>query len=177
MGKSELDIYQEDDDAGRFLQVLELFDLTQHVSHSTHKYGNTLDLIITRANDDLVGRCFVHDPLISDHLAVHVSLRLAKLPPERRTMSYCRIRAIDFYEFCCDLENSSLVRDAETTDLSDFVNKYNNTLKSLSHFGLPPHGTTTKFYLRTDVVELWSDVGVPQNSSVIVLDSKSRAAR
>ena len=122
---------QEDDDARPLLQVLELFDLTQHVSHSTHKYGNTLDLIITRASDDLVGKCFVHDPLISDHLAVHVSLRLAKLPPERRTMSYRRIRAIDFHEFCRDLENSSLVRDAETSDLSDFVNKYNNTLKSL----------------------------------------------
>ena len=36
---------QEDDHARRFLQVLELFDLTQQVSHSTHKYGNTLDLI------------------------------------------------------------------------------------------------------------------------------------
>ena len=122
---------QEDDDARRFLQVLELFDLTQYVSHSTHKYGNTPDLIITRANDDLVGKCFVHDPLISDHLPFHVSLRLAKLPPERRTMSYRRIRAIDFHELCRDLENSSLVRDAETSDLSDFVNKYNNTLKSL----------------------------------------------
>ena len=105
---------QEDDDTRRFLQVLELFDLTQHVSHSNYKYGNTLDLIITRANDDLVGQCFVHDPLISDHLAVHVSLHLAKLPPERRSMSYRRIRAIDFHEFCRDLENSSLVRDAET---------------------------------------------------------------
>ncbi|XP_068741907.1 uncharacterized protein [Montipora capricornis] len=122
---------QEDDDARRFLQVLELHDLTQHVSHSTHKYVYTLDLIITRANDDLVGKCFVHDPLISDHLAAHVSLRLAKLPPERRTMSYRRIHAIDFHELCRDLENSSLVRDAETSDLSDFVNKYSNTLKSL----------------------------------------------
>ena len=58
-------------------------------------------------------------------------MRLAKLPTERRTMSYRRIRAIDFHEFCRDLENSSLVRDAETSDLSDFVNKYNNILKSL----------------------------------------------
>ena len=119
------------------LSVLQLFDLTQHVSHSTHKYGNSLDLITTRANDDVVGKWFVHDPLISDYLAVHVSLRLAKLLPERRTMSYRRIRAIDFHEFCRDLENSSLVRDAETSDLSDFVNKYNNILKSLLDTNAP----------------------------------------
>ena len=42
-------------------------------------------------------RSYGNQPLISDHLAVHVSLRLAKLPPERRTMSYRRIRAIDFH--------------------------------------------------------------------------------
>ena len=46
-------------------------------------------------------------------------------------LSYRRIRGIDFHEFCRDLENSSLVRDAETSNLSDFVNKYNSTLKSL----------------------------------------------
>ena len=124
--------------------VLQLFDLTQHVSHLTHKYGNSLDLITRRANDDVVGKCFVHDPLISDHLAVHVSLRLAKLLPERRTMSYRRIRAIDFHEFCRDLENSSLVRDAETSDLSDLVNKYNNTLKSLLDTYAPLRTKTIK---------------------------------
>ena len=64
-------------------------------------------------------------------LAVHVSLRLAKLPPERRTMSCRRIHAIDFHKFCRDLDYSSLVRDAETSDLYNFVNKYNNKLKSL----------------------------------------------
>ena len=115
----------------KIMTLLELFDLTQHVSYSTYKKGHTLDLIITRAHDDLVGECFVQDPFISDHLAVHSSLCLAKLPPKRQKMSYRKIRAINYDEFCCDLENSSLVNDAETSDLSDLVNKYNNTLKSL----------------------------------------------
>ena len=37
-----------DCDARRFLQVLESFDLIQHVSEVTHRNGHILDLIITR---------------------------------------------------------------------------------------------------------------------------------
>ena len=73
-----------DCDARRFLQVLESFDLIQHVSEATHKKGHILDLIITRAHEKLVGRCTVDNPFVSDHLAVHSLLDLAKLPLERK---------------------------------------------------------------------------------------------
>ena len=60
-----------DCDARRFLQVLESFDLIQHVSEATHKKGHILDLIITRTHEKLVGRCTVDNPFVSDYLAVH----------------------------------------------------------------------------------------------------------
>ena len=66
-----------DCDARRFLQVLESFDLIQHVSEATHKKGHILDLIITRTHEKLVGRCTVDNPFVSDHLAVHSLLDLA----------------------------------------------------------------------------------------------------
>ena len=61
---------QEDDDTCRFLEVCELFDLTQYVSHSIHKYGNTLDLII------IIGKTGWHSGqqqqtgLLLNHIAV-----------------------------------------------------------------------------------------------------------
>ena len=61
----------------------------------------------------------MEDLFISDHLAVHSSLRLAKLPLERKKILYRKIRAIDYDEFCDHLKNSSLGRDAVTLDLVD----------------------------------------------------------
>ena len=61
---------QEDDDTCPFLEVCELFDLTQYVSHSIHKYGNTLDLII------IIGKTGWHSGqqqqtgLLLNHIAV-----------------------------------------------------------------------------------------------------------
>ncbi|XP_066016040.1 uncharacterized protein [Pocillopora verrucosa] len=120
-----------DCDARRFLQVLESFDLIQHVSEATHKNGHVLDLIITRAHEKLVGRCTVDNPFVSDHLAVHSLLDLAKLPLERKQISYRKIRDIDFSEFCGQLENTRLVRDAASFSLGELVYEYNTTLKSL----------------------------------------------
>ena len=120
-----------DCDARRFLQVLESFDLIQHVSEVTHKNGHILDLIITRSHEKLVGRCTVDNPFVSDHLAVHSLLDLAKIPLERKRISYRKIRDIDFSEFCGQLEDTRLVRDAASFSLGELVYEYNTTLKSL----------------------------------------------
>ena len=120
-----------DCDARRFLQVLESFDLIQHVSEATHKGGHILDSIITRTHEKLVSRCAVDNPFVSDHLAVHSLLDLAKIPLERKRISYRKIRDIDFSEFCGQLEDTRLVRDAASFNLGELAYEYNTTLKSL----------------------------------------------
>ncbi|XP_068738966.1 uncharacterized protein [Montipora capricornis] len=101
------------------------------VSEVTHKEGHILDLIITRSHEKLVGRCTVDNPFVSDHLVVHSLLDLAKIPLERKRISYRKIRDIDFSEFCGQLEDTRLVRDAASFSLGDLVYEYNTTLKSL----------------------------------------------
>ena len=120
-----------DCDARRVLQVLESFDLIQYVSEATDKKGRILDLIITRTHKKLVGLCTVDNPFVSDHLAVHSLLDLAKIPLECKRISYRKIRDIDFSEFCGQLEDTSLVRDAASFSLGELVNEYNTTFKSL----------------------------------------------
>ena len=97
----------------------------------THKKGHILDLIITRSHEKLVGRCTVNNPFVSDHLVVHSLLDLAKIPLERKRISYRKIRDIDFSEFCGQLEDTRLERDAASFSLGDLVYEYNTTLKSL----------------------------------------------
>ena len=120
-----------DCDARRFLQVLESFDLIQHVPEASHKKGQILDLIITRTHEKLFGLCTVDNPFVSDHLAGNSLLDLAKIPFERKRISYRKIRDIDFSEVCGQLEDTSLVRDAASFSLGELVYEYNTTLKSL----------------------------------------------
>lgn len=57
--------------AARFQDLLEVFNLVQHVQGSTHTSGHTLDLVISRHGEEPVKNVRVTDPVISDHSAVH----------------------------------------------------------------------------------------------------------
>ena len=54
-----------DQNARRFLDLLDTFNLKQHISTPTHRSGHTLDLIITRENDKIASNFIVYDPVIS----------------------------------------------------------------------------------------------------------------
>ena len=64
-----------------FLQLLESFNLTQHVCEPTHPSGHTLDLIITTKDENRIGPFFVTDSILSDHNLVNGSFSLFKNPP------------------------------------------------------------------------------------------------
>ena len=65
----------EDRPAQRFSDLLDIFNLVQHVKGETHRNGHTLDLIITRSDEaSLVSNVHITDPIISDHFAVHCEL-------------------------------------------------------------------------------------------------------
>ena len=57
--------------ARQFLDLLDSFDLVQHVGEKTHANGHTLDLVISNAMDHFVNDVKTTDPVIPDHLAVH----------------------------------------------------------------------------------------------------------
>ena len=91
----------------------------------THKKGHTLDLIMTRIDDRLVTNIEIHDPMLSDHLAVSCTLQLEK-PPLGVEIQYRRLRNIDMDGFNNDLRNLNFRSDAE---LPAIVDQYEKTLK------------------------------------------------
>jgi len=60
--------------ASSFLNLLDVFSLTQHVTFPTHSSGHTLDLIITRSCSTTISSINFTDPNISDHYAVLFSV-------------------------------------------------------------------------------------------------------
>ena len=130
--------------------------MIQHVSEATHKKGDILDLIITRTHEKLVGLCTVDNPFVSVHLAVNSLLDLAKIPLECKRISYRKIRDIHFSEFCGQLEDTSLVRDAASFSLGELVYEYNTTFKSL----LDSHAPLKTKTITLRLTALWYTEGL-----------------
>ena len=61
-----------DHNTRKFLDLLHCFNLDVYNDHSsTHKDNHKLDLVFGRSDEDLVAGFHVHDPIISDHFAIH----------------------------------------------------------------------------------------------------------
>ena len=111
-------------DTTKFNNILESFNLKQHVNGPTHKKGHTLDLIMTRA--ELVTNIEIRDPVLSDHSAVHCMLRLNKPPLEQTEIQYrenCNKES-----FNEDLKNYTLLL-GNHQKLSVIVEHYEKTLE------------------------------------------------
>ena len=67
-------------DTRRFLDILEVADLRQHVEGPTHVAGHTIDLLITRSSNTFLNKIRIDIPHMSDHSAIHCTLRLTKPP-------------------------------------------------------------------------------------------------
>ena len=78
--------------------LLESFNLKQHVVTPTQSRGYTLDLIITRSEDDLVDGIVVKDPTLSDHFAVHCILKLTKPRAKQHEIRHGKLHELYRYE-------------------------------------------------------------------------------
>ena len=129
-------------DATKLHNLLDSFNLKQHVTR-THSRGHTLDLIITRSEDDLVDGIVVRDPTLSDHFAVHCTLRI-KPRAEQHEIRYRKLRSVHMSALCKDLRDSIVLQE-NITDLPTLVDKYETELKRVLDIKAPEkndHGET-----------------------------------
>ena len=117
--------------AKKINEVLYAFGLKQHITDSTHSKGHTIDLIISRSNDDpKIDSIYIGD-LISDHRAVHCRFNLDKPKRILNEKQYRKIKAIDLDEFKADIQNSKLVKDFQDYKLDDLVELYDTELLAI----------------------------------------------
>lgn len=85
--------------AKRFADLLESYDLKQHVNCGTHTSGHTLDLVITRSDDSLIKDTKVKDPVISDHLAIHCVLSIQKPQFRKKLINVRKLHSLNMDSF------------------------------------------------------------------------------
>lgn len=112
-----------------FSQLIDSFGLTQHVNQATHRSGNMLDLVISRAHQSL-GNLNVIDTLLSDHFNITFNIPVAKPPLPKKEINYRNLKSIDIECFSKDIQNS-IMMNLETDDVDELANAYNSVLSDL----------------------------------------------
>ena len=118
-----------DSDAMKFADILDSLGLIQHVTCPTHISGHTLDLIITRNEDNIIVSPPVCDTFLSDHSTLLCDVAFEKAPPVRNTIQLRRLKHIDLEIFRKDL-SIQLNKMRDTTDLEPLVDTLNTSLRS-----------------------------------------------
>jgi len=129
--------------AADFLSVCSSFSLTQHVTGPTQRYGNTLDLVLSREDDTLVTSATATDHGFPDHYPVftHLSLRKPKLPTKE--VSYRKLNTVGSQTLDEAISQSALLSASlEGTPLSELPVLYNTELRTILD-DLAPQKTRT----------------------------------
>jgi hypothetical protein len=120
------------------MDLLHSFNLTQHISGPTHKNNHTLDLIITRSDEQFAWNFSVHDPGISDHFAVHCYLSIKKPPALKKEFTYRKLRSVDLTQFNLDVANSPLLSSSESS-LAPLCDQYDTIISAIVDSHAPVH--------------------------------------
>ena len=118
-------------DATRFGELLDLFNLKQHVCVPTHKRGHILDLVITRnETEGALGlkNVTVMEQFISDHKAVCFNLNLRKPLNERRTVVSRKLKGFDFDAFNEMIGSSGLSDGCISQSVESLAKEYDEVL-------------------------------------------------
>ena len=79
-----------DTEKKQFEDLLEAFSMTQHVEGPTHSRGYTLDLAMSRVDDDTVESCSTSH-FISDHNAILVRLNTGRAHLPRKMITFRKL--------------------------------------------------------------------------------------
>ena len=111
----DFNIHTNDDenpDSFIFNEMLEALGLVQHIQFSTHKYGNTLDQVITKCDQSLSVATTSRGPAFSDHYAVHCRLNLIQADPEIKVVKSRNLKSVDVNKLGQDIQNKLLNLDS-----------------------------------------------------------------
>ena len=119
----------DDPDMNTLSDLLDSFDLVNHVSFPTHRSMNTLDLVITCGDTN-----FIRNPsqgrLFSDHNIVHFQVVTTKQPSDFKVCKYRKLKNIVRENFQKDISESVEQLDLENLGGPDeCLHAYNNIMQ------------------------------------------------
>lgn len=120
-----------DNDTKKFMDLLETFSLSQHVSGPTHLSGHSLDLIITRSSDDVVLASPKVTFPISDHFIIQCPIGFPRPALSCKELTFRKLKNIDIVEFSADIASSMLCASVDCDNIDALSDCFNMTLTDI----------------------------------------------
>ena len=95
LGDFNIHVNSASSESNKFQSLLDMYNLSQNVTSPTHNHGHTLDLVITRTDDETINETAVTDPLISDHSAITLTLNTSRPPRPKKTVTFRSFKKLD----------------------------------------------------------------------------------
>ena len=124
---------QEDPDTGIFIDTITALGLDQHVAFATHNKGNILDLVMAEPLGKINVTSCTPGPFPLDHCAVKFTISVNKQHMERKEITFCHTKDIDYEIFTKDLH----MDDIKGSELDSMVESFNNSLQTTLDFHAP----------------------------------------
>ena len=121
----------QDKEGVEFSSLVESLGMTQHVTEPTHRSGHTLDLVLTRNQDNIMPHVAVKDDCFPDHYPVFCELPLQCLKAKTQVITYRKTKAIQPDSFISDILASSLPTIPSYTPSDSAISLYNSVLSSI----------------------------------------------
>ena len=126
-----------------FHSLIESFDFIQKVNFPTHIHGHTLDLVLTKSNNDNIFNVHTTDAF-SDHFSISFTLNLSTpIFQTNTTVTFRKYRKIDKEKLKTDLLASDLLNNP-SKEADTLYEQYHTTLSTLIDKHTPPHIKNTK---------------------------------
>ena len=129
----------------KLLNLLETYNLVQHITEPTHRIQHLLDYIISDAELVSAG---VSD-FVSDHCALHASLVCTRSHPKRKQITFRQLKTIDHDLLFADIGKINFNLDSKNVD--SIVDNYNTVFTSL----LDKHAPLKTDYVVPRDVQPW----------------------
>ena len=133
-----------DDDSVRFSELIESFNMIQHVVGPTHLHGGTLDLVATFSDTQLSR--IVIDPagMISDHSLVTAFMTVHHRVDPARTRQVRSWKKVDLSAFREAIRESALANPSPTSTSSELFEIYDGCLRRIADRFAPEHTACSK---------------------------------
>ncbi len=102
----DINIHVETDESAsvKFHEIIDIFDLKQHVTGPTHIKGHTIDVIITRNDKSAVKEVLITQYNLSHHFLIDFVFSAELVESHTKTITYRNIKKVNCKMFCNDIK-------------------------------------------------------------------------
>ena len=110
--------FNDEHSSSKLRNMLNDYQMQQHVHSATHEQGNILDLVIKNQRDNLFSNVSVMDYAISDHYSVKCTLNISKKIRNDRFQLKRALNHIDMCVFVNDIKVTNTYMKTDPTCVS-----------------------------------------------------------